>query len=191
MKRPAPQKHWTENSILDYQSRITFDFIAQLERKMESLPMSQADLARALGIGESAVSQVLNTNTGLNLKTIIKYSRKLGLKVAIVAYDDGDPENIGGPVNSEIFASCWERLGKPLDFFDLDKVANISTADSFVVEMRPPKKAYTPTHQTAAKGYTRQGNVYTPNGLWRQQGTGSASVSQESSEDLVPLKKIA
>lgn len=119
MKRPNTQKHWTESSILDYQSRITFDFLAQLEKKMESLQMTQVELARKLEISESAVSQVLNNPAGLNLSTIIKYSRKIGLKVAIVAYDDNDPENTNGPINSEIFSACWEKQGRPSDFFEL------------------------------------------------------------------------
>ena len=116
MKRPQPQPHWTENSPDDYQSRITFDFLTQLERKMDALPMSQAELARELELTEGAVSQVLNNQSRLSLSTIIKYSRKLGLKVAVVAYDDNDPSNTRGPVNSEIFTICWEKAGKPIDF---------------------------------------------------------------------------
>ena len=114
-------KHWTENSVIDYQSRITFDFLAQLEQQMDVLPLSQAELARKLGVGESAVSQILNNPANLELKTIIKYSRALGLKVAVVAYNDHDPGNERGPVNSEIFTLCWERQGKPVDFFELNE----------------------------------------------------------------------
>jgi hypothetical protein len=38
-----------------------------------------------------------------------------------VAYDDGDPENHNGPINSQIFSRCWANAGKPSDFFALEK----------------------------------------------------------------------
>lgn len=157
MKRPKPQKHWTETSPLDYQSRITFDFLAQLEKKMEVLPMSQAELARKLGISESAVSQVLNNPAGLNLSTIIKYSRSLGLKVAIVAYDDDDPDNFRGLVNSEIFSICWEKQGKPNDFFALEDSTpkgNVLTSKKFADEpiAQSAKGHYSLPYLTAIEG---------------------------------------
>ena len=86
---------------------------------MDVLPMSQVELARELGLTEGAVSQVLNNQARLSLSTIIRYSRKLGLKVAVLAYDDNDPDNNRGPVNAEVFNECWERQGKPSDFFVL------------------------------------------------------------------------
>ena len=43
----------------------------------------------------------------------------LGVKVSVVAYDDADPNNNNGPINSEIFAQCWQNCGKPSDFFSL------------------------------------------------------------------------
>ena len=41
------------------------------------------------------------------------------MKMALVAYEDGDTENRNGPINSEIFSGCWKRVGSPRDFFDL------------------------------------------------------------------------
>jgi len=111
--------HWTSGSIEAFIHRIAFDFIAQLDKKMESLPLNQAELAKTLGVSEGAVSQVLNDCRNPNLKTIVKYARALGMKVAIVAYDDDDPENRHGPVGSEIFAACWEKSGKPFDLWSL------------------------------------------------------------------------
>jgi hypothetical protein len=52
-----------------------------------------------------------------------KYARALGMKVSIVAYDDHDPENKKGPINSEIFKMCWEQLGKPRDFWAMQEIA--------------------------------------------------------------------
>lgn len=112
--------HWTNTSVEDFQSRITFDFIAQLEDRMAALPMKQRELADKLGVTESAVSQKLNNPDNLELKTIIAYSRALGMKVAVVPYDDDDADNTNGPVNSEIFTESWIRQGKPKSFLDLN-----------------------------------------------------------------------
>ncbi|MGB7201470.1 MAG: helix-turn-helix transcriptional regulator [Pyrinomonadaceae bacterium] len=135
MKRPRPQPHWTEANLDDYKSRITFDFLAQMLDFMAALPISQADLAGKLGIGESAVSQILNNPNNLTLKTIIKYTRALGLKVSLLAYDDDDPDNTRGPVGSEIFAECWKRLGKPREVFVLASAQTTDDIPSNVIPM--------------------------------------------------------
>ena len=114
-------KNWTEENINNFLSRIRFDFITQLERKMESIPLTQVELAKKLGVTEGSVSQILNNPSNLTLKTIVNYARTLGLKVSIVAYDDNDPDNNRGLINSEIFNICWERQGMPVDFFDLEE----------------------------------------------------------------------
>lgn len=114
--------HWTARNIEAFIQRITFDFIAQLEQRLGALPMNQAELAQKLEVSEGAVSQILNNPPNLTLKTIVKYARALGLKVAIVAYDDNDPNNDEGPVGSEIFSSCWERANKPRDHWSLEKL---------------------------------------------------------------------
>lgn len=79
------KQHWTEASHEAFAHRIAFDFIAQIEKRMDAMPISQADLARMLGVTEGAVSHVLNNPQNLTLKTIAKYSRVLGLKASILA----------------------------------------------------------------------------------------------------------
>jgi hypothetical protein len=76
-----------------------------------------------LKVSEGRVSQVLNNPGNLTLRKIVEYVRALGRKVAIVEYDDGDHENLKGPVNSEIFATCWYTAGAPDDFFALESAA--------------------------------------------------------------------
>lgn len=119
-KKKKLQGHWTNRSLEDYQSRIAFDFVSQLEDRLESLHLKKTELAQRLGVTLPAVSQKLNNPDNLELKTIIAYSRALGLKVAVVPYDDDDPDNNNGPVNSEIFSECWKRQGRPTSFFDLN-----------------------------------------------------------------------
>jgi len=115
--------HWTERSLEDFLYRIAADFVAQLETKIQAESLNKADLAQMLGISKGRVSQILNNPGNLSLKTIIKFARALGMKIAIVAYDDKDYKNRRGPINSEIFRICWENSGKPTDFWSL-KEAN-------------------------------------------------------------------
>jgi len=111
--------HWTERSNKDYLFRIASDFITQLEYKMGSMPISGDEFAEKLGITKKRAAQVLNNPGNITLIEIIKYSRVLGLKVSIVAYEDDDPKNEKGPINSEVFNVCWKKLGKPTDFWAL------------------------------------------------------------------------
>jgi transcriptional regulator with XRE-family HTH domain len=118
--------HWTEKSTDDFLYRIGADFIRQVESAMESAGINQAELAKRLKVSEGRVSQVLNNPGNLTLRKIVEYVRALGRKVAIVEYDDGDSQNLKGPVNSEIFARCWYEAGTPADFFALE---NATTRD--------------------------------------------------------------
>ena len=119
--------HWTSTDDDSFIGRITFDFIAQLEHKLETSGTTQSEMARKMNVTEGAVSQILNLGrTNLNLRTMVKCARALGMKLAVVAYDDGDPQNERGPVGSEIFANCWDRTGRPRDIWSLD--ANLQTA---------------------------------------------------------------
>jgi transcriptional regulator with XRE-family HTH domain len=122
--------HWTERSVDDFVHKMSSDFILQLEKKMEEGKVSQKELADLLRVSVGRVSQFLNNPGNLTLKKIVEYSRTLGLKVAIVAYEDGDPENKNGPINSEIFYDCWVKQGRPEDFFSLNSLR--TNAASFV-----------------------------------------------------------
>jgi transcriptional regulator with XRE-family HTH domain len=125
MKRKATT-HWTERSVEDFSYRIAADFVSQLEDKMESLPMTQAELAKKLRVSKGRVSQIINNPGNLTLEKIITYARALGLKVAILAYDDGDAANEKGPINSDVFRICWENAGRPHNFRHL-VAANVAT----------------------------------------------------------------
>jgi transcriptional regulator with XRE-family HTH domain len=114
----AVTKHWTSEDTDAFVYRIASDFVLQLEKKMDG-SLNQNDLARRLKVSKGRVSQVLNNPGNLTLKKIVQYSRALKMKVAVVAYDDGDSENRNGPINSEIFYECWQKSGRPNDFFSL------------------------------------------------------------------------
>lgn len=120
--------HWTERSIDDFVYRIVFDFISHIDKSISS----QADLADRLEVSPGRVSQMLNSPKSMSLRNVVKYARAIGRKVALVLYDDDDPGNTNGPVNSRIFSSCWERAGKPADFFELDANTDASKAVVFL-----------------------------------------------------------
>ena len=136
--------HWTERSVDDFLYRIAYDFARQIEKAMEESGTSQAKLAEALRVTEGRVSQVMNNPGNLTLRKVIEYARALGKKVSVVAYNDGDPQNLNGPINSEIFTTCWEKAGKPVDFFAFDEEYQvavnaelaIATGDQYMIGER-------------------------------------------------------
>jgi transcriptional regulator with XRE-family HTH domain len=117
------KRHWTERSIASFVNRIAFDFVTQIQKRLEEQRTSKKEFARLIGVTPSRVSQVFNDPGNLQLANVVEYAKGAGLKVAIVAYDDGDPKNHNGPINSEIFEQCWKLQGGPTDFFDLANVA--------------------------------------------------------------------
>jgi predicted XRE-type DNA-binding protein len=113
------KRHWTERSTAAFIHRISFDFVTQLMKRMDQVPINQTELAKRLHVTRSAVSQFLNKPGNLQLVNAVEYAKGLGLKVALVAYDDGDPRNLRGPISSEIFEQCWKLQGAPVDYFEL------------------------------------------------------------------------
>ncbi len=109
--------HWTQKRAKDFLFRISADFIAQLEDMMDSKNIKQNKFARKLKVSSGRVSQIMNNPGNISLQKMIEYARALNLKVAVVAYEDDDPNNEKGPINSEIFKMCWERQNKPRDFW--------------------------------------------------------------------------
>jgi transcriptional regulator with XRE-family HTH domain len=133
-------KDWTEENSQAFQAKISFDFIMQIQERLKSWKfnledpkevesgseggISQRELAKRMGVSEGRVSQILNSPGNMGLSLIIKCVRALGMKVAIVAYDDDDPLNEKGPIDSAIFQKCWETIGKPLDFWEVQELTN-------------------------------------------------------------------
>jgi transcriptional regulator with XRE-family HTH domain len=132
------EQHWTEESADAFAHRIAFDFVAQIEDRMDKLPMKQADLAKKLDVSEGAVSKLLNNPQNLTIRTIAKYSRALGMKASIVAYEDRDAANQTGPISPAVFKTCWERYGKPADvwaFDDMPARSSTATVATFVLQI--------------------------------------------------------
>lgn len=122
--------HYTSTSQDALIERVTADFIGQIARRLEMCRMSQSELAQKLHVSEPEVSQILNLNRiNLTLKLMTRYALALGMKLAVVAYDDGDPTNQNGPVGSEMFSLSWEKIGKPRDVWSLNEASYATTSD--------------------------------------------------------------
>ena len=119
------EQHWTASSIKDFVYRVSSDFVLQVEKQMHKENLSQKQLAKRVELSEGRVSQILNNPGNMTLKKMVEFARGLGMKLAVVAYDDADPENINGPINSQIFQICWERLGSPTDFFEVGETIQV------------------------------------------------------------------
>jgi len=85
-------------------------------------------------VTDGRISQVLNNPGNLTLRKVVEYARALGMKVSIVAYEDGDPDNVSGPINSEIFNMCWKKAGCPNDFFGLAQSSTTLTVREFTLQ---------------------------------------------------------
>src|ERR1019366_8163297 len=108
-------KHWTYGDSDAFVYAIASDFVAQIETKLEQEGMSRKAYGKLLDVTPGRVSQLLNDPSSFNLRSVVNCARALGMKVSIVAYEDGDSTNISGPINSQVFASCWENFGRPRD----------------------------------------------------------------------------
>ena len=141
-------RHWTQESTNAFVFRISSDFVAQLEKKIEEQEIKRTQLAEALRVTVGRVSQVLNNPGNLTIRKVVEYSRALGMKVAVIAYEDGDPENNRGPINSEVFSKCWQRLGRPDDLFAFEQPSAarrvIPVSVNFVIPERKVGTAETP-----------------------------------------------
>ena len=113
--------HWTEKNINAFVNRLSFDLVTQLSKKMDSLSITQSEFAEKLGLTKGRVSQIFNNPGNLTLNKMCQYANALEMKITIVAY-----ENECGPVHSEIFNLCWEKTGKPTDFWEISNPISIT-----------------------------------------------------------------
>jgi len=143
--------HWTAVSVDDFVHRLSFDFITQLAKRLKASPINRAECAAKLGISKGRVSQIFNNTSNLTLRKAVEYAQALGMKASVIAYDDHDPNNKNGPVNSEIFQICWNKAGRPTDFESAENITDISktvtTAESILA--LPDRKGFVLTKKFA------------------------------------------
>lgn len=119
MEKLNSTKHWTSNSIQNYTYRIASDFLAQVENHIEQFGPTKTELAERLQVTVGRISQMFNPGN-FTVGSAVRLGGGAGMKVALVAYYDGDTENEKGPINSEIFYRCWKHMGSPSNFFELE-----------------------------------------------------------------------
>lgn len=105
--------HWTENSPQKFAYRVASDFTEQVRAALKAKKWSQNKFAKKLGLTPGRVSQILNNPGNLTLETMALWARKLGGKVVVSYYEDGDSRNQRGPINGEVFRLCWVKAGRP------------------------------------------------------------------------------
>lgn len=118
-------KHWTQRSIDDFVYKVSADFVQQIENYLSTSGENRKEFADRIKRTPGRVSQVLNSPGNMSLKKMIEYARAAGKKVAVVAYDDNDPTNAKGLINSQVFERCWELQGRPADFFAFNETDKI------------------------------------------------------------------
>ena len=130
-------RHWTSRSDDAFAHAISSDFVAQIETVMEDEGMDRKKLAMLAHVSPGRVSQVLNNPTSQNLRSVVKFARAVKRKVAIVIYNDGDPNNEQGPVDAGVFSASWEKLGCPKDLFQVHGVDGWQHMEQQIVNQPP------------------------------------------------------
>lgn len=157
------EKHWTEESIEDFVFSIRFDLAFQLEQQMERLGWNDKTFAEAIHVSKGRMSQILNGRGNMTLRRIVECARALGIKVSIVAYDDGDSENMNGPIPSAVFNDCWKRSGKPHDMWGVRQFSastNTSVHPKFIVgALLRPKASSTDSVKQAQNMGIQEGTI--------------------------------
>jgi hypothetical protein len=155
--------HWTQRSVADFVYNISSNFVSQLERRMEEREIGRGEFAVLMNKSKGRVSQVFNNPGNLSLRVIVEYARTLGMKVSLVAYDDGDPEDKNGPINPEVFVKSWEMADRPQDLFE---VAEKETKQAEMTRLRnnisygKPQSVYASKSAEPQPGMPWIGNLF-------------------------------
>jgi hypothetical protein len=88
---------------------------------------------------------------------VFDFARALGMKVSIVAYDDGDSENKNGPIIPDVFVKCWEKCNRPQDLFEVVQASpqtfyNVNLAANWILGL----PADVPGHRVQTLGEGRE-----------------------------------
>lgn len=129
------KQNWTEESPKDFVFYIASDFVDKLEDEMKESGLSKKGLAKRLGVSAGRVSQIFHNPGNLTLEMIVRCARAVGIKVAVLAYNDGDKGNVNGPIIPEVFYECWNRSGNPKNMFDLMEGTSVHVNSGFLEEI--------------------------------------------------------
>jgi len=117
----SQNKHWTTRDADSFRFSVVADFVDQIEERLIHHKISKKKLSELLGVTPGRVSQLLSDPGNLTIQSMVDLVRALQLKMTILTYDEGDSEPGSGPITSDVFLACWNRLGKPTTAWDIDE----------------------------------------------------------------------
>ncbi|MFD8319136.1 helix-turn-helix domain-containing protein [Kitasatospora purpeofusca] len=110
-------------------ARLRYEILAQINEALEELGISQAELARRLGIRKSAVNQVVNGDGNMRVSTVAEYLHALGWELKVNRVEKGSIRREvveSRPAeecdDSDDYAEDWST---PVEFFSLGSVREV------------------------------------------------------------------
>lgn len=115
--------HWTDKNFKSYKTKFMFDFIIQLENKMDELGIDEEDISNHLNISVKKFNKIMNNPKKLKLKTIYKISKLINCHIGLILYDRkyGISKEHHGPVCPIIIEKSWKLCDNPVDMFEIEK----------------------------------------------------------------------
>ncbi len=103
-------------------ARLRYRVKGLLHRALASSGMSQSDVAKALGLGKSAVSQVFSCSGNLRVNTVAEYLDAMGFEVNLELVPAGTarkkavqlrsiPVTKATPSVVDMYADAWRTIG--------------------------------------------------------------------------------
>lgn len=117
------EKHGTEGTE-SFRHFILEDLFDRITDSLVKYEISMKEVDQRLGWEPGQTESAIRGMSDISVEDLIQMTRKYGLKPALFAYDDGDPDNTLGPIFAEVFLTCWKMVGKPRDFFELKEAAD-------------------------------------------------------------------
>lgn len=111
---------WAPEDIDSFVKLVAHDLVSQVNQRMNDAGLSRRKAADYMDVTRARVTQMLNNPGNMTIRSMVRLVRVLGLKVSIVIYEDEDISD--GPIDPVVFLTCWERCGKPRDWFELGKI---------------------------------------------------------------------
>jgi transcriptional regulator with XRE-family HTH domain len=121
MKEQAMIK-WT-GDVESLRYHAAFNFITTLATRMQKLNITQRELANRLGVSESRISRIFNNHGNLTLAKMIELAKVVNHKIAVVPYDDEDPDFEKAPVIADVFVELWQLHARPHNFDEIQSIS--------------------------------------------------------------------
>ncbi len=88
---------------------------ARIKKLRIQLGLTQTELARAIGVSQTHMSNIENGNSGISLGTAVKISRKLGCSIDSFAAEEkygSEQVNTGGGIDMDDLITALRLIGR-------------------------------------------------------------------------------